>query len=251
MNLVLDHPTNTSSTKRFVILRSMQVLAICLVILAITAGAGYLWWLFKLKPQPQIFAGINLYRQPIVVQIANEERRLDLFSTYSIEIPELNPGTITIKISDLEGNLLETRTHQITNQPGLAMDLFAAEGDFQNCPIAADASNIYYYQEVVETPQLRNITSLSDNAPVNSIFVTLGRFMDHYVWLGAYSGTHLPITLPTGQFVTGFYFVPCKIISSPAEIDDWAMWWKNFSPSQQIALYKERLAEIKADTSFR
>lgn len=229
-----------------------KVIVTAALVITLFSTTGYIAWLVYLKPQPQIISGINFYRKPITVSINGHRQRLEMFDTYHFNM-ELG-GQAVIEAIDETGQVLDTRTHQVAQQSGILMDLWADTAELNQCVVSAEVTDKYYSLDQVQSPQTvatQTQVSLLTTEPTNSFYVTIRPHEDKYIYLDTYSGTNLPTNMDTFMDVYGYYFVPCADANDREKIASWVDWWRIYNPESQRRLYQAELDRIATSTEYK
>lgn len=204
---------------------------------------GYLVWAVYVKPQPQVISGINLRRQPVVVEFLDQKISLDMFDTFHRQI-EFD-GTLEIKVFSRDGQLIETRRHDLGQQAGILMELYVESSDLYQCVIQANRTATYYDLSQKDTVRIIN------PYPGRSFYTFINRFVDRYVYLDTYGGQNLPSSIDNVSQVWGYYFVPCSDVGDNSKIQAWLSWWQGYNSQTQRDLYQKEIDRINASTTYK
>lgn len=230
----------------------LQVAVFLLVSIALLASLGFIFWLGNIRPQPQIFAGINLMRKPIIVTIAGEQKLLNLYDTY--HIVTTTKGEIELSVSDADGNPLESREYIVTATPGIGIDLFTEGEELTQCIVSANVTGSYYQldnTQVFEISTKPTDFRILASSPTLHFYNTIDQYQSQYVFPDSYDGNRLPVHLDRTFQVFGYYPVPCADIRDEQKLTDWVSWWREYNPGQQRNLYEAELTKIKQTTFYR
>ncbi|MBL8015266.1 MAG: hypothetical protein JNK26_03715 [Candidatus Doudnabacteria bacterium] len=228
--------------------RPYKILVTFFLVVALSCTVGYLMWAAYIRPQPQVVAGINLRRQPITVEILGQSVRLEMFDTFHKQF-EVD-GTLEVKIFSDDGQLIESRVHDVGQQPGLLMELFVENSELYQCVIEADVTNKYYSGKVkLATGDYP--TRVINPYPGRSFYTYIDKYIDKYVFLDTYNGRLLPTNVDSFTKILGYYFVPCADIEDKEKVQDWLSWWQNYNPTPQRALYQAEIDRINNTTTYR
>lgn len=208
---------------------------------------GLIVWLVYIRPQTQIFTGINLTRKPIIITIAGEQKLLNLYDTYHIATTA--KGNVNLVVSDADGNLLESREYALGATPGIAIDLFTENDELAQCIVKADVTDMYYQLSTTAESAPTNMQVVAAS-PTLHFYTNVDIFGKEFVYPGNYAGDNLPFHVDRTTEIIGYFPVPCEATESVEEITDWITWWHDYDAAVQRELYDKQLEIIKQTTFY-
>lgn len=230
----------------------IKVVVTFLLVVLLASTTGYIGWLIYFKPQPQVISGVSFYRKGLTVNVNGQTKRLDMFDTYHFNLDLAKE--VTVSIQDDSGQTVETRTHQLGNQAGVVMDLWADTPDLNQCVISAEVTDKYYSLNQVQVPTSftpkAEVRTLSAQ-PVNTFYTTLRIHENRYIFPDSYAGDTLPTNIDTFMEVYGFYFIPCADVEDRDKVAGWVDWWRIYNPESQRRLYQAELDRIAGSTQYK
>lgn len=230
----------------------LKVAVFSVVAIILLASLGFILWLGYIRPQPQVFAGINLTRRPLIVSIAGQQKLLNLYDTYHVVVTI--SGTVELTVADAEGNLLESREYIVNSTPGLGIDFFVEDEQLAQCIISANVTGMYYQVDSSAVYQLSTVPTdiqVVAAAATKHYYTTWDKLQKEYVFLDSYDGNHLPFHLDRTYQAYGYYPVPCDDLGDQEKLVEWINWWRNYNPSVQRELYHTELERIEATTFYQ
>jgi hypothetical protein len=226
--------------------KALKVLLIIALFTVLITAAGILTWFAYFKPQAKMVTGINLYRQPIVVKAAGQEKRLDVFDTYSFTVQA--DKEILVSIYDEAGTLLDENVANVTNTTSYITDIWSAEDSVKLCFVEADVTPLIYKIEG-QTQAVGAIKTVVSEAAASGQ-ISYKFKPDYYLYMDNYNIDALPAEIPASSAILGFYPVSCENLGDNELLQDEIIQWSLYDPAKQREMYNAEVEKILGSPEY-